>query len=289
MKERTKKTKTIIYYGALDEHIEEIKKKYSEKEEEFYTVQQGRKGEVWFDGYDQEKITMVTEYNGNIDIRLITQMMGKGKLNVNVKGSTVKFNSEYLLIFCTSFKSMMLNWYPNASSAEMVNMMGKIDEAYIVDIEGNIKEKMESIKSAITKHKKIIGETETEDDEEVIEKSIKQVKIQNKNKMEKEQEKNELAVIKKEIKNANRMVENTKIIFGVEKTEKYMKEIEEMEGKGMEEEEVKKEMIKKNGISKIDETIMKSLVTAKMTAKKKQERLKEICTDKYKAKMEMEE
>src|SRR6478609_471488 len=226
MKERTKKTKTIIKYGALDEHIEEIKKKYSEKEEEFYTVQQGRKGEVWFDGYDQEKITMVTEYNGNIDIRLITQMMGKGKLNVNVKGSTVKFNSEYLLIFCTSFKSMMLNWYPNASSAEMVNMMGKIDEAYIINIEGNIKEKMESIKSAITKHKKIIGETETEDDEEVIEKSIKQVKIQNKNKMEK----------KKKIKKR------------VEKKEKYKKEIKKKERKRMEEEEVKKEMIKKNGI-----------------------------------------
>src|SRR6478609_8001759 len=35
MKERTKKTKTIIYYGALDEHIEEIKKNTVKKKKNF--------------------------------------------------------------------------------------------------------------------------------------------------------------------------------------------------------------------------------------------------------------
>lgn len=289
MKNRTGKTKTIIYFGALEEHIDEIKKKYSEDEEEFYVVQQGRKGEVWFDNYDQEKITILMDYSGYMDIRVLTQMMGKGKMQVNVKGSSVKYNSEYLLIFCTSFKNMMMNWYPNASSTQIVNLLGKIDEAYKVDIDYNINDKMESIKKAIGNHKKIISEEQKNDDndEEIIKNSIKQTRIMNKSKMEKEMEKNEIEVVKKEIKNAERAIQNTNLMLGHKKAEKIGKEIDEMMERGMQNDEIQMEIETNNEIERRNVNVVKSMIMAKKNKKKMHERANDICGDKNKARTEI--
>lgn len=119
---RNFKTKVIWIYGKEGVGKSKMALEMAQKYKNYYEKESSNK---WFDGYDNEECVIINDYKFEcLDEGFVLRLFDRYDMNVEIKGSMVKFNS--ICIIVTSVHEPMFYFRKN-SKAEV---MRRIDELY---------------------------------------------------------------------------------------------------------------------------------------------------------------
>jgi len=127
-KDRTEKTYVIVRYGQSGTGKSES---WTDNfnSDNIYVLPDSNGSNVWWDGYDSQDTSVIDDWNNNLPLKYMLNLMDKTPMIVNIKGGTVKFNSKKLII--TANKSP-IEWFPNIDrdSEHYIALLRRIDECY---------------------------------------------------------------------------------------------------------------------------------------------------------------
>lgn len=151
-KNRTKKTYNVCVYGQSGTG-KSTSWVNGFNEDDIYVLRDSPSGgQIWWDGYYQQKMVVIDDFNNNLPLKYMLNLMDCTPMMVDIKGGTAKFNSERLLI--TTNKSP-LEWFPNVDrkSEHYIAMLRRIDECWFhargqepVNMTQQLKERIEELK-----------------------------------------------------------------------------------------------------------------------------------------------
>jgi RNA helicase/Putative viral replication protein len=127
-KDRREKTYTIVRYGQSSTGKSTIWTKDFDSEN-IYVLKDSNGASIWWDGYDGQELSIIDDYNNNLPLKYMLNLMDHTPMMVDIKGGTTKFNSKKLLI--TTNKSP-LEWFPNIDreSEHYIALLRRIDECW---------------------------------------------------------------------------------------------------------------------------------------------------------------
>lgn len=93
--DRNHLTELIIYWGPPGTgKSTKVKELYPDA----FWLKRSRTHDPWWDGYDQHETVVMDEFYGWVSVDLMTRLVDRFPLTVEVKGSAVKFNAKRIVI-----------------------------------------------------------------------------------------------------------------------------------------------------------------------------------------------
>lgn len=121
---RTTHTQLIIYWGpprtGKSSRVRELWP-------DAYWLKRSRSGEPWWDGYDGHQTVVIDEFYGWIGVDLMTRLIDQFPLDVEGKGTSIKFTSERVVVLSNADP---WTWW----SCELHGMRRRLEEAVIFHV-----------------------------------------------------------------------------------------------------------------------------------------------------------
>lgn len=122
-KDRTEKPKVIWIYGPTGSG----KTKYATSISDDYYIKDGT---MWWDGYTQQKVIVVDDFDGHWPFRDLLRFTDRYKYQGQYKGGYVKINSEYIVFTCDRHPANKLH---DKEPHELSQFLRRIDEIIFLD------------------------------------------------------------------------------------------------------------------------------------------------------------
>lgn len=128
VKQKHRTTKPTVYWYWGESGSGKTRTAVSNTPDSYYIKDETQ----WWDGYTQQDTIIIDDYDASIPFRSFLRLLDRNRYNGQVKGSTVKINSPYIIITCDRPPQSLYRKYKPFELSQLLRRIDKIRQFKII-------------------------------------------------------------------------------------------------------------------------------------------------------------